>query len=68
MKDNGAIFAGVLFGLVAGNYFYQLAGSMNWAVATERSFFQAVAIHAVYGLLWLKEYRDSALRSRDEGK
>lgn len=43
----------VTLGLAAGNYIYQAFTGHNWGLATERSFFQAVAI----GVMWLNGAR-----------
>jgi hypothetical protein len=38
-------FIGASAGMIAGNYVYQLfCANPDWAVATERSFFQAIAL------------------------
>lgn len=38
-------------GFIAANYIYQAFGGHNWAVANERSFFQAVALAWVWASL-----------------
>lgn len=43
-----AIYIGTSIGMVAGNYFYQsLCFQPDWGLATERAFFQAVALIVV---------------------
>ncbi len=37
-------FIATIVGLVIANYIYQYAGQQNWAVALDRSTFQAVAV------------------------
>jgi hypothetical protein len=45
-------------GLITGNYLYQLFGSQDWALATDRSFFQAWALMTVRALMALDQYRE----------
>lgn len=40
-------FLGCSIGLIASNYIYQALAQQDWAVATERSVFQAVALVAI---------------------
>lgn len=42
-------------GLVAGNFVYQVFGPHEWSVAAERSFFQIVAVAAVWIVMIARE-------------
>jgi hypothetical protein len=39
--------------LSAANLIYQAVGAHNWAIASERSFFQATAVFITWLSLWL---------------
>lgn len=41
-------YVGILVGLIIANYGYQLFTTHDWGTATERSWFQAVAIFTVW--------------------
>lgn len=60
MKSIGPIALPVMFGLTAANYIYQaLANDPSWITASERSFFQCVAILAVwFGTAFLNRVHD----------
>ena len=45
---------GLWVGLTAGNFVYQAFGAHSWMVAGERSFFQLVAMIAVFVMCRLK--------------
>jgi hypothetical protein len=52
-NSNGRLFysvslLGLLVGLTAGNFAYQLFTAQDWITATERSFFQFMALLAVW--------------------
>lgn len=46
LLSSTALF-GLFVGLTAGNFAYQLFAAQDWATATERSFFQFMALLAV---------------------
>lgn len=50
MKIALAGLFGILLGLIAGNFLFQLVNDQNWAKACERSFFELIALIAVYVL------------------
>lgn len=47
LLSSTALF-GLFVGLTAGNFAYQLCAAQDWANATERSFFQLMALLAVW--------------------
>lgn len=51
MRDMTIIIAAVATGLIGANFFYQAFSGHDYAAATERSFFQGVALFAVWLVL-----------------
>lgn len=55
MTIQPAMAVGCLVGLVLGNFAYQAWNGHNWAVAADRSYFQALAVAGLMLVGWLSQ-------------